>query len=172
MCERYDIRSGKHSEWAIIMLDERGGILQINSDFGNWSYNWPCHGRKSFKHFIAELGRDTEYLMGKLHGRKDQFNEAGTKKAITEIIVYYRKDATLNKADARTAFNAVQEADWSCASDVLQTVGEFPNRVRDLFDDGPPIDCDWPSSLRLFIERLWPVFVEAIKGEIAICQQQ
>ena len=53
VCERYDVRDGNHG-WAIIMVDERGGVLQINSDFGNWSYNWPHHGRESFKHFLVE----------------------------------------------------------------------------------------------------------------------
>jgi hypothetical protein len=71
-CERYDLR-WKRSGWAIFTIDENGGLFNCQSDYGDYCYSWPNHGRKSFKHFILELAEDTHYFLKKV-AKEDYFD--------------------------------------------------------------------------------------------------
>jgi hypothetical protein len=62
-CERYDLR-WKNCGWAIITIDENGGVFNCQSDYGDYSYCWPHHSRESFKHFLCEI--NTGYLLNKV----------------------------------------------------------------------------------------------------------
>ena len=167
VCERYDVRSGKGHDWAVIMVDERGGVLQILSDYGEWSHAWPHHGRKSFKHFLVELGRDTYYLMNKLHGTPDAFQEEKTKVEFRKRILELRRDSTLTKDEARDAWQLIEDADWQSSESVWHTVSDNYKEFEQICPDVElPIVCDWPADLLAFVQRLWPIFVDAIRKEI------
>lgn len=75
--ERYDFtRIAGKSTWAIITIDENGGLLSIQSDYGDWSFAWPRHGRESFKHFLIEMGKDEDYFIKKVvRGEREVDNE-------------------------------------------------------------------------------------------------
>jgi len=170
VCERYDVRTGKNSEWAIIMLDERGGILQICSDFGNWSYNWPYHGRESFKHFIVELGRDTDYLTRKLAGEPDRYLPDETVRGCRDEILRQRKEREIEKAVARKAWDYLDGTDdLDTEAQLIEAVYDSPALTK-VFGEEPwesiSFKKDYRTGIRQFIERLWPVFVEAIRKEI------
>jgi len=70
----YDIsNSGGMWTWAKITLNEEDGSLQIQSDYGDYSYIWARHGRESLRHFLVEL--DDSYLGGKIGANlKANFN--------------------------------------------------------------------------------------------------
>ena len=162
VCERYDIRLGGMG-WAVIMLDERGGVLQINSDFGNWSYNWPYHGRETFKHFIVELGRDTEYLMGKL-GSRDYFLHRETEAAWRKEALSKRRQGMIDKRIAREAWDAMDAMEWASPEDCYRSWDGSKALVMAI--DEPTVVRDWDPGLKQFIARVWPVFVDAIRREL------
>ncbi|MFW9970258.1 MAG: hypothetical protein ACFFDF_08670 [Candidatus Odinarchaeota archaeon] len=72
MSERYDIRFGRCG-WATITIDENGGLFNCQSDYGDYSYSWPRHGRKSFKHFLIEICKDKHYFLKKV-ANEDYFD--------------------------------------------------------------------------------------------------
>lgn len=51
--------------WAVITVNERTGMLQIASDWGNWQFRWACPG-EPFKTFLVGLDRDPDYMFTKL----------------------------------------------------------------------------------------------------------
>ena len=68
VCERYDFRFDQWG-WAKITIDERDGMFSAQSDYGTYAYSWPHHGRKSFKHFLIEIARDSHYFLKKVSSR-------------------------------------------------------------------------------------------------------
>lgn len=162
-CDRYDVREGR-TGWAIVMIDERGGVMQICSDYGNWSHAWPYHGRKTFRHFLVEI--DEYYLINKLHGRPDYFNEAATKKEFKRIVCESRKHDDITKGKAREAFDEIIHGEWSCAEDVYSAMCDA-DTFDGVFDPAElPIVYEYPPNIVQFSKRIWPVFLAAIKAEI------
>ncbi|WHH59135.1 hypothetical protein [Petroclostridium sp. X23] len=165
-CERYDIRFGQWG-WAIITIDENGGLFNAQSDYGNYSYSWPGHGRKSFKHFILELAKDSSYFLNKV--ADDNFyyqyeTETNWKKRIIED----RKEGELTKEKARVLFDITKDVDFSTAESC----------VRDLYDHKEVWDIypePWyifnaetgysPIAIR-FAKEVMPMFAEILREEI------
>lgn len=64
----YALKNG--NAWAIITtisVTERFHVLQITSDYGNWSYVWAAPGGP-FRKFLIGLADDPHYLVDKLCG--------------------------------------------------------------------------------------------------------
>src|SRR5436309_2433761 len=100
VCERYVVRDGK-SGWAVIMLDERGGMVSIQSDYGNYGYRWPYHGTKSFKLFLTQI--DNHYLVRKLTmdmANREEFDSDATlkrfEKRAKEVILEKRREQSFS----------------------------------------------------------------------------
>lgn len=120
VCERYDVWVGR-SAWAVIMLDERGGVLSIQSDFGSYGHAWPSHGRQSFKHFLTELN-DAHYLVGKLAPSREEFDGPGTIEGFRRAIL---EDEDLHEPNRNSALSMLDElsvADEAEFVDSLQRV--------------------------------------------------
>lgn len=69
--------------WAVITMNERIGMLQITSDWGNWSYRWSAPGMP-FKEFCIQMERDPDYLIGKLTQDIRQYRSAKKQEAWME----------------------------------------------------------------------------------------
>lgn len=166
---RYDITTAKTGEWAIIFISERGGILAILSDYGNWSYTWSHHGRESFRHFLVELGRDTDYLMKKLGGGVNWYDAAATERAISTAIDLALVQGEISKETAQAAREHVKHCDFHDVGAAYRLWDEEES-IADVFGedfDAVPVVKDYEPGLRQFTERLWPLFVAAIQTELA-----
>lgn len=173
-CERYDVRSGHGHDWAVIMLDPRGGVLQINSDYGNWSYCWPHHGRESFKHFLVELGRDTDYFMGKLGGLPKHYRADDTLQLCLREVCAQRRRGEITKEVARGAYEVIQNSDNGSFDELIRDV-DFDSYSRKVFPEpweSLPRVVTHDPGLLMFVERIWPVFVAAIREELQTEENQ
>jgi hypothetical protein len=119
-----------------------------------------------FKQFLCEL--DDDYLMGKLDHR-DWFDFDETIKAVKHDILEWRKSGSLDKKGAKAAWDELLKI-----ADEVST----PDELYHAFDDSEHLDCltedfgevvryGFQPDLRQFVARLWPVFVDALKKEIA-----
>jgi hypothetical protein len=172
-CERYDLRhrpeGSRCNEWGIFFVSEAGGVLSILSDYGNWSYAWPHHGRTSFKHFLVELGRDTDYLIGKLSGAKTVFNADKSKQLIFEIIRERRRDGALTKEKAREAYDELESVAADCSGSEDLFLERLMTTIPWLYEyccDGLTVR-EHDSGIVSFVKRVWPLFVAEIQKELA-----
>jgi len=118
-CERYDLR-WKNNGWATFTIDENGGLFNCQSDFGDYNYSWPKHGRESFKHFLIEITRSPEYLLGKV-AKEDCFDLDKALKQWKPRIIEMRKDREITADQAREAWDFIEGLDNSSSVDYLQS---------------------------------------------------
>lgn len=167
-CERYDIRLKDIYGWAIITIDENGGLFNAQSDYGDYSYSWPNHGRKSFKHFILELVKDKSYFLGKVADDK-YYYEDETEKAWKKEVIRALREGELNKEESRELWNEVVEFDYSsaeylqvqlCQSDI---VSKYYGEPWYSFS----IEKGFSPQAHAFVDIIMPIFGEIINKEIS-----
>lgn len=73
--------------WAIFDLDPDKGILNLQSDCGNYAYRWPEKGRE-FMRLMAGMGKDKTYLLRKLVGRPKDVDVSATLEGLRERYSY------------------------------------------------------------------------------------
>lgn len=165
VCERYDVRF-RH-EWAIFTIDENGGLFNCHSSYGDYSYSWPHHGRKTFKHFLIEITRDYEYLLNKVSS-KSYFNFDKNVELWKKKIIEWRREYKIEKEQARNAFNTIDELDDGSADYVYsQLIGS--GVIREICSDAWEVfDCvkEYPGDAMAFATKLMPIFAEILKAEI------
>ncbi|SHN86473.1 MULTISPECIES: hypothetical protein [Desulfitobacterium] len=169
--ERYDIRWGKYG-WAVITIDENGGMFNAQSDYGNYAYSWPNHGRKSFKHFISlDLAKDPTYFLGKV-SRETHFDYERTIKKWKREIIQIRRNKECTKEQAGEAWDFITYLDdYSGSSHAIQmkvyeshelsAICEEPNYVFG-------VELDYPPDAKNFAKEVLPIFAEIIRQEIGI----
>lgn len=168
-CERYDLRWGKCG-WATFTIDENGGLFNCQSDYGDYNYAWPRHGRKSFKHYIIQdLVRDPDYFLGKV-AKEDYFDSQKAEKAWKAKIIELRKDGECTKEQAREAWDyLVHELDDSLSLDYLQSE-VYGNSAITAISEEPWYDFDIELSYSRqavnFAHKVMPMFAEILKKEI------
>lgn len=168
-CERYDIRwSG--CGWAVITIDENGGVFNCQSDYGNYSYNWPSHGRKSFKHFLVEITRDPSYLLNKVSDRSFfDFNKS--LKAWEKSLLEMQEDGDCTADQVKEAMEFLRELDdYSMSAQMVQMkifesdiIGSICSEPFYIFDT----IMEYPADARNFAHVLMPMFSEILQKEIA-----
>lgn len=166
--ERYDIRLKDCYGWAIITIDENGGLFNAQSDYGNYSYSWPNHGRKSFKHFLLELVRDKSYFLGKVSNERYYYQEK-TEIAWKEQILEDRKEGFLNKEQARELWNEIIGFDYYTSDENIQhqcyendIVCQYYGEPWENFE----VVRGFSPQANLFAERIMPILGEIIKKEL------
>jgi len=167
-CERYDIRLVDDYGWATITIDENGGLFNAQSDYDNYSYSWPSHGRKSFKHFILELVSDKPYFLGKVADDKHYYEEK-TEKAWKEEVIRARKEGELDKEQARELWDEIIEFDYYLSSESLQHQCYESSIVRKYYDE-PWYSFDiiegFSPQAHAFADIIMPILGDIIKKEI------
>lgn len=153
---RYVIPSQKGEGWAIIVIGSDGYFSTV-SDYGNYAYRWTNPGCE-FRKFL--VGVNAGYLIGKLHGRPDEYDGDETTKAIREEIVRRRRDGTWTREEARE--------EWNLTSG-LDSIVDFAfwwqkTRIEDAHEFQRN---SVPSEVVAFANRAWPRFVEMLKAELA-----
>jgi len=166
-CERYDIRF--KYEWAIFTIDENGGLFNCHSSFGDYSYSWPSHGRKTFKHFLIEITRDYDYLLNKVSD-KSYFD---FDKTITEWkgkVIEWRKELSISKDQAREAFDAINDLEDGMSADYTYSrlIESYGIKNLDICDAWEAFDCvkEYPRSAMIFATEIMPMFAEILNKEL------
>ena len=168
-CERYDIHWDR-SGWAIITIDETGGMFNAQSDYGNYSYSWPHHGRKSFKHYIIlDLVKDPEYFLGKVSS-ETHFDFEQNLQSWKQTIIESRKKGSCSKEGARTAWNFVTGLeDYSGSYQAIQMLFLETKDLAEISDEPWytfEISLDYPPMAKKFAKEVLPMFAEIINKEI------
>lgn len=168
-CERYDIRWGRFG-WAVIMIDEKGGVFSAQSDYGDYNYCWPKHGRESFKHFIIEISRDGSYFLRKV-SKRDHVNFDESLKRWEKEILKYRKDANITREQAREAWDFIHDLDDYCGNaEMIQMHLYDSSLLLGIF--GEPWEffdtvMEYPPEARMFAKEVMPMLAEILKKEIS-----
>ena len=167
--ERYDIRWSQCG-WAIINIDENGGVFNAQSDYNNYSYSWPHHGRKSFKHFIIELAKDKSYFLGKVSNRS-YFNYEESLKSWERAIIEMRREYDCTKEQARNVWDFIHSLDdYSGSQHLTQLQIYESDAIREICPEEPWYMFDtimeYPHSARAFAEEVMPMLAEILKNEI------
>lgn len=175
--ERYDIQrrleNSQYHDWAIILISERGGVVSIQSDYGEWGHCWPSHGSPSLKHFLCRPDLHQEYLLRKFAKQKTHFNcEATVMRLKQDILEQRREDRRgMSKEKARRLFDAIDvaQADWSQNADLFAAHllwGRDSRYFWDHVSDGLCV-LEYDPQCKTFLERLWPLFVEELRRELS-----
>ncbi len=170
-CERYDLKFEGYG-WATFTIDENGGLFSCMSDYGDYSYSWPRHGRKSFKHFILELARDPYYFLGKVSMRTYFDYDKAANKWKREIIER-RRAYNCSREEAREAWNFIEELDGTMSCDYVQSQLIDSGCIRKIWPepwDEMDFDKDYPPATVIFAEKIMPVFAEVLKQELGMAQ--
>lgn len=175
VCERYDLKFGDFG-WAIITIDENGGLFNSQSDYGSYSYSWPRHGRKSFKHFLIEISRDSSYFLGKVSSDRDYFDFDRNLSMWKKEIIKQRKNGTwtdeLSKEDARYIWDFIIDIDGSMPYQNIQSE-IYGNSLISKICGGEPwyvfeTITDYPPSAVAFAKEVMPIFADILRKELAI----
>lgn len=168
-CEKYAVRKKPHA-WAEINLDEKTGAVNIISDYGNWGYAWRCIGPTTLKEFL--VGCDKYYLMGKFGQGVKVFDGVATAKDLRKYVLEKRRNRDISKDATREAFEALEQCEYEYdrSSDLFWNhLTEF-----DVFNNGDIWEMGVYTrepQLEGFFDKLWPVFVEHLEGEIKALQE-
>lgn len=153
--------------WGIFFLDETTGTLSCVSDYGDYAYRWGNnHGRKSFKDFLAREGRDRHYFLKKLAGQSCiEYKHDETVQNWKKSLIEERKREYCSKDDARHVWDLIDGLEDNGALAVNEMLSDrTANSVL-----GPEVICDtvrdYTASATCFIDKLWPMFIEALRGD-------
>ena len=163
--EKYDIRWNR-GEWAVFTIDNATGLMQCHSSYGDWGYAWPNHGRESFKHFILELERDWEYLLGKVSNKVFDFDK--TIKLWKNKILGSRKKYDYKKDEARQAYDFINDLDEGedehCVIRMMES-----SEICDLEPDAWEVFHEvkiWSAQDMIFAKTIWPMLCDIIRKEM------
>ena len=168
-CEKYDVKFNR-GDWAFITIDESIGLFQAHSSFGDYSYSWPCHGRKSFKEFILELAEDSYYFLGKV-AKDDYFYDDETQECWKKKIINDRRgngDVDLTEEQARELWDIVEEIEYYSAEGCQREL--YNNKiVWDLYCEPwnyVELVVGYSPNARFFAKEVMPMFAKIIKKEL------
>lgn len=172
VCERYDVRFG--GDRAIFTIDENDGLFNCHSSYGNYSYSWPRHGRKSFKHFILELACLRSYFLNKI-SNDNVFNLDASVRLWKKQIIEMRKNGDRDKEDARAAWDFLNDLDPDmsydravneiCASKVIGRMWREPWESMDFVKE-------YPREAVIFATEVMPMFAEILRQELSEAERE
>ena len=143
------------------------GFLSIISTYGSWSYFWGAIG-SDIRTFLCKT--DTAYLRDKLtydsKEDRDVLNISKTIKAMKKSIIESRSwgyDAVL----ARELYDQTKELEDCYFDHEFYTEFEAREDLFIYFCGGVdlPTVTEYSVSINQFFEKVWPKFIETIKGE-------
>lgn len=151
----YAVRKG--IEWARFWVTD-DGCLSIVSDYGNYGYWWGAPGME-FRLFLSR-DRDTDYLASKLwSGQRQVFKIDATRKEIKRAIIRERRGGHIDRERARQEWELLNGLD-----DEFDLRHWWENTRLPGAEELP--EYGYPGQLSAFLERLWPLFVDALRAEL------
>ena len=167
-CERYDLR-WEHGGWATFTIDENGGLFNCQSDYGSYNYEWPKHGRKSFKHFLIEITRGSDYLLGKV-ANKDHFDFQKAVEQWKSEIIKLRRGMECTEEQARRAWDFVEGLEEYSGSPQIIQKEIYESESLSAIQDEPwytfEADLDYSPQALFFGNEIMPMFADLLKKEI------
>jgi hypothetical protein len=166
--ERFVLKSDDPHWWANITVTP-DGFLDIQSDYGSYSYYWHSFG-ENFKAFLSTC--DHSYLIGKFGKGRTQLNPGATIARVKKDVIELRKNRTIDSGQARDLWN---QADLLESNDVNSFYMEMDPRdfdssqvclIRTVYDNdysSIPIVMEDDPATCAFMEKVWPHFIEEIK---------
>lgn len=154
--------------WAIYDLDPGRGMLNIQSDCGNYAYRWPERGMDFLKLLAGDMA--DSYLLGKLCGKPKEFNAEATVEAVRE----YLKDAEYNEDEQKNRLfidRAVKRLESEFSEYDLSDEPGIAEFILDNWnsDNNMGIDCAWElveKEYGAWQKRIVTIFKEYIMPEI------
>lgn len=147
--------------WAIFDFDAGRGLLNIQSDCGDYAYRWPERGNNFLRLFRT---MDEGYLLGKLCGRPGRFDKEGTIGRITEWLDEMEISDAEKESAIRDLQSCLEKCSDGCEPELAMTVVDEWNDDEDL-----GIDCAWELVRKRYTAdqiRIVKVFREYIIPEI------
>lgn len=152
--------------WAIFDLDPGRGLFNVQSDCGNYAYRWPERGNMFLKLF---LNMTESYLLGKLCGKPEEFDEKGTIESIDE----YLSEMEISEQKKKRALESLKST-WGDYS--LDDAPELAQFLVDEWnnDNNLEIDCAWElvntvysahqkRTVQIFREHIVPQIRQALE---------
>lgn len=182
--DKYTIRDSMHGlSWSIFTLDDEVGDLTVQSDWGNFSYVWGARGKQTLKEFLVSA--EPSYIKDKFsypdNGGKNHVYEKDSLESLRMDIIRARRDHSLSKEYARAFWKSLSELDFhGDVNRVYHSIDMMQEKLDlsydlDLYEDGPWSDdydimgkvvVGCSPQLNVFMERVWPVFIDTLKKEI------
>lgn len=170
---RYIMRlKTKTGPWAVVLLDERFGMIAIKTPEKGYLAFWPKHGSKTFRHFL--VGVDAGYL-GRNLSKPDQFDYKETVQCISRLADESAEDdLSLSEYEAIQRELAELKYDWSDNHITfgIKILNDYP-KIGSLFGydmSSLPFVHTYEESLSIFLSDIWPAFQEILKKEIQFKQ--
>lgn len=170
----YVVRSDKYGYWGRATIKEwdKGGLIQITSDFGTYEFTWTSIGDQTLREFM--VGLNFGYAMGKLTDDRgvSEFDGEATEKAMRHQICELRREDGISKDDAREAW---QDLDiWlddsapgqvfchtvvnDCTTYFDKVCYNQPENIPDMTRVRPSVQGFW--------DEIWPMFCAVWKSEL------
>lgn len=166
--------------WAfisVISLSPGKGILNIVSDYGNYSYNWGCTGYDLLEDFLIKISHD--YLMDKLtYEKRDYVKYLNFEKTIKEMkrrVIESRKHGEIDKVQAREAWDTIilhieDDIYTNNPNEFLYHINDnilSDNAFWDVFGEMAFLDVytEYHPQLKMFVEKIWVPFIDYLKEE-------
>jgi hypothetical protein len=166
---RYTLRD--KGWWADITVSH-DGFVNIQSDYGSYSYCWSAFGDSIFK-FLCQC--DTDYLYHKFGGLLPrEFNIKKTVQAIKKDILEHRKEypdsVDFNPKFLRELWDRVSmfEREFIHDSNDFYRAVEESSQLPFFYGydmSAIPVYTDHNFSLNAFLTKIWPEFIAVLKGE-------
>jgi len=154
--------------WAIFDIDPGRGMLNIQSDCGNYAYRWPERGKNFLK--LLAGGMADDYLLEKLCGKPKKFNAEETVKEVAEYLkeAEYYEDEELNREKIDTA---IKDLESEFSQYLLMDEPGIAEFIIDNWnsDNDMKIECAWELIVKEYGEwqkRIVRIFKKHIVPEI------
>lgn len=195
LVEEYHMKAKQGFAWATITISHDGSF-SAQSDFGNFSYAWPRHGRDSFKHFLIEIIRGCEeypqgYFYDKIKSsdRENRVDMPTTLKNIKKLIIQARRDAGVSPftsgnmrectaAEARDLWSELDELERRMDSIISQdlfysTMSHMPELKNHIIhweafveNYDDMIEYTYDTRALAFCKYILPAFRDILKKEL------
>jgi len=159
--ERFVLKSDDPHWWANITISS-DGFLDIQSDYGSYSYCWGSFG-DDFKSFLS--GCNNDYLLRKFGKGSNTFNPEKTLEGIKREILTARRDTQISADIARSLWYDTKDLDdfttvegfgaQLAGSDICEIIYGGDMSSVDFVQDDDPAAC-------AFLEKVWPHFIAEI----------
>lgn len=116
----YKVRSAdQFGGWASATIREwaEGGALDVQSDWGTFSYSWNAIGDRPLRAFLAELSFD--YFMGKTRDSHRILDWDETVTNLKRSIMEDRRSGSLEREEARERWDDVESMEDTSSADVF-----------------------------------------------------
>jgi hypothetical protein len=155
---RYNVRDDK--EWLGLFVIGDDGYFSTVSGYGNYAYFW-SHAGEDFRRFLCDV--DSCYLLGKLCGRRDEYDGKATVKAVKRHILEQRRSGGFDREEARKEWDILSE---HSQLEAREWFGMWVGQTE--IGDAPEFAVyEYPSDARWFAKRVMPAFQAMLRAELA-----